>query len=250
MEVLKRKVLPILLAWLCGAALVAAVLAGKLPWLVIAPLVLAAPTWRRLRPHSAGSLFADGLLMLLGLSISCLAVFGLGFLAGQEGPAGRCFDLARLEQFSQPLPDFHKFQLCGSVYFSAQEKVHTRDYGWVQPIYSRRHPRFPGNHGPDQPPSFFLTLDHDPLERLAHRFLPPAPLDGIRDNVYVRQIHTGFLQEQPGDLLVLPCLERAQALALGGGALFALSLSLLVANLGRQHRARYQISRWDREFGP
>lgn len=188
--------------------------------------------------------------MVLGLSLSCLAVFGLAFLGRHEGRETRRFDLSRLEQLSRPLPDFQKFQLCGCVYFSARERVYTRDYGWVQPIYSRRHPRFPGNHGPDQPPSFFLTLDQDHLDRLAHRFLPPNPSDGIRDNLYVRQISTGFLQEQPGDLLVLPCSERARTLALGGAALFALGLCLLVANLGRQHRARHQTGRWNRRFGP
>lgn len=244
------KLLPIVLAGLLAAMLVAATLAGKLSCSWLVPLALAALVWRLARPRSNSSLFADSLLTIFGLALACLPVLGLAFLARQENHENcRRFDLSGLEQMSRPLPHFRKFQLCGSVYISAKERIYTRDYGWVQPIYSRRHPRFPGNRGPDQPPSFFLQLDRDHLDRLAHRFLPPAPQDGIRDFIYVRQTRTGFLQEQPGDLLVLPCLARARMLALCGTALFTLGLALLISNLGGQHRARYLKSRWDRPIG-
>ena len=242
-----RKVVTILGAGLLGACLVAAVLAGYLSCLWLLPIGVATPIWRLYR---RSSLFADTLLVVFGLALACLPISGLAWLSRLEAHnSARCFDLARLEQLSQPLPALGKFQLCGSVYLAARERVYTRDYGWVQPIYSRRHPRFPGNHGPDQPPSFFLTLERDRLDRLVQRFLPPQPQEGIRDQLFVRQLRTGFFQEQPSDLLVLPCVQRAGAVCLTGLALLTLGLSMLIANLGQQYRAIYHVSRWDRPLG-
>lgn len=247
MEILKRKVLPVAAAGLLAMTLVAAALADKFSWTWLLILTAGALGWRTARK----SLFAYGLLASFGLALACLPVLGLSYLAHQErGGSWPCYDLSQLERLSGPVALSGKFQLSGSVYFSARDRVYTKNYGWVQPIYSRKHPRFPGNHGPDQPAAFYLMLDRDHLDRLAHRFLPPLAQEGIRDHVFVRQTRTGFLQEQPGDLLVLPCVARAGALAFAGAALFGSGLALLVSSLGQQHRARYQISQWDRRFGP
>ena len=244
---MRRRLFSLLVAGLAAAILVASVLADKLCWSGLAFLAAAALVWRITKK----SLFADGLLTFLGLALACLPVVGLKYLARQEArESGARYDLSRLERSSAPVALPGRFQLCGSVYLSSKERTYTRDYGWIQPVYSRLHPRFPGNQGPDQAPAFYLTLDRDHLDRLAHRFLPPPTREGIRDGIFVRQTRTGFLQEQPGDLLVLPCQARAEALALTGAALFAVGLSFLVANLGQQHRARHQVSRWDRDFGP
>ena len=246
MEILRGRALPIATAGLLATTLVAALLADRLSWFWLAVLGAGALGWR----ISRRSLFADGLLTFFGLALACLPVVGLNYLARQEEKKDSSrYDLSRLEKSHVPVVLPGEFQLCGGLYLPAKERVYTRDYGWLQPIYSRLHPRFPGNRGPNQPPTFYMELDRDHLERLAHRFLPPAPQAELRDQLLVRQTRTGFLQEQPGHLLVLPCQARAQALALAGIALFAVGLSLLVANLGHQQRARHKISRWDRDFG-
>ena len=269
---LKRRLTLILLAFACGAVLVACVLRGDLPPGLLAPAVLGLLVLRYAYRGRTASLFADGLLTLFGLALACLPVLGLQWLASQENiERTPHFDLSRLESGQARLPRYRKFQLDGAVYFAHKERVYTKNYGWVEPIYSRLHPRFPGNHGtgrgtppplpqqvcfsilgkvpvsePASSPSFFIQLDHGPLERLAHRYLPPPPGDEIRYQVCLRQSREGWLQEMPGDLYVLPCQPRAQTLSLRGAALFAIGLSLLIANLGSQHRARTQISRWDR----
>jgi hypothetical protein len=269
---LQWKLTLILLAFACGAVLVACVLRGDLPPAFLGPAVLSLLALRYKHRGSAASLFADGLLTSFGLSLACLPVLGLQWLASQENiERTPHFDLSQLESSQARLPPYRKFQLDGAVYFAYRERVYTKNYGWVVTIYSRLHPRFPGHHrlnrGTPPPlpqavcfsilgktpvsdrassPSFFVQLDHCSLERLAHRYLPPPAGDEIRYQVCLRQSREGWLQEMPGDLYVLPCQQRAQTLSLSGAALFALGLSLLIANLGSQHRARTHISRWDR----
>lgn len=256
---LKRRLNLILLAFACGAVLVAWVLRGDLSPAWLGPSLLILLALRYAYRGRAASLFADGLLTVFGLALACLPVLGLQWLASQENVERTPhFDLSQLESGQARLPRYRKFQLDGAVYFAHKERVYTKNYGWVEPIYSRLHPRFPGQHGvahgtplfpvsePSSSPSFFIQLDHGSLERLAHRYLPPPPGDEIRYQVCLRQSREGWLQEMPGDLYVLPCQPRAQWLSLSGAALFTLGLSLLIANLGSQHRARTQISRWDR----
>ncbi|MFN8608161.1 MAG: hypothetical protein U0931_11560 [Vulcanimicrobiota bacterium] len=252
-ELLKRKLLPVLAALLCGLVLVAAALRGDLPLTGLAPLCAALLFLRFSKRAGATSLFADGLLTVFGLSLACLPIVALRWLASLEHwDRTPHFDLAQLERSRARLPQAGPFQLDGAIYFAHKERRYTRDYGWVEPIYSRRHPHFPGaisrklQPGPPVPP-FFVQLDQSRLDRLAHRLLPPPPPpEEIRYQVCFRQSPDGWLLEEPGNLYVVPCLERAMRLSLVGLALFSLGLGLLLANLGRQRRQLAHLSRWDR----
>jgi len=241
-----RKLMPISLAFLAGALLVGGFLSGALPPLGLAVIAVAALLWRLFRPGSTSSLFADSLLVVFGLALSTVSVAGLMLMAHYEGLrnlATPCYDLSELEKHDGRISSFSKIRLAGGVFIDLKARRHTRDYGWVVPIYSRTHPSFPGHRGPSTPPSFFLALTAPRLQIFSY-FSPPAESE-VRYDLYVRQGRSGFLMEEPSDLLVQPNLESSEWVALTGSALFSLGLCLLISNLGAQSRGR-RPSRWER----
>lgn len=217
-----------------------------MPPLGLAFLTAASLLWRILRPGSTSSLFADALLVVFGLALSTSSVAGLMLLEGYESRrdlATPAYDLSELERKDGKIFGFSKIQLAGGVFIDFNARRNTRDYGWVVPLYSRTHPHFPGNKGPDTPPSFFLQLTARRPQILSYF---SAPLQSeVRYDLYVRQARSGFLVEEPSDLLVQPNLAASEWVALSGAGLFSLGLGLLISNLGAQSRTR-RPSRWER----